>query len=288
MIASVFRKRQSKDYWHLHLSRDLSTLLIALLLKWTKNTYVVQTHGMISPRSGLIYRLVDALLVRPALSGAAKVFYLTDDELAKLTLIFGHSGCLSRLPNGVAVTLSRGKKFEERLSVVFLGRLHKVKNPLLVCEAAAKSQNDNIKFKVFGPDGGEKTKLLEFQSRRNLTNLAIEEPLAYGESTNLFLESLVLLLPSSGDVFPMAVLEALAAGLPVIVSPHVGLAKKISEYGAGIVASLSAVAINDAIIEITSNKETWKKYSEAARNLASLEYNIVNIAVQSIPNLGNA
>lgn len=80
------------DVAHVHLARDLVPLLAARRLLRSGVPIVTQTHGMVMPDSRPHARLVDALLTRPALTGAAARFVLTSREHAGLGQILARHG----------------------------------------------------------------------------------------------------------------------------------------------------------------------------------------------------
>ncbi len=65
----------------------------------------------------------------------------------------------------------------------------------------------------------------------------------------------VFVLPSHAENFGVAVLEALAAGLPVVVTPEVGLAGFVREHGLGRVTSADPLALGCALADALGNAE---------------------------------
>ena len=65
----------------------------------------------------------------------------------------------------------------------------------------------------------------------------------------------VLVLPSYNENFGNVVLEAMAVGCPVVVTPEVGLADAVRESGAGLVAGAGPEPLSSAIRSILENGE---------------------------------
>ncbi|MGD0345825.1 MAG: glycosyltransferase family 4 protein [Terracidiphilus sp.] len=72
------------------------------------------------------------------------------------------------------------------------------------------------------------------------------ETLPHSQVLDVMMESDVLVLPSLGEGFGMVVTEALACGLPVIVTPHVGASDLVQDGREGFVVPVCSA---DAIVE---------------------------------------
>ncbi len=66
-------------------------------------------------------------------------------------------------------------------------------------------------------------------------------------------EAFVLVLPSRHENFGIAVLDGVAAGVPVVVSPGVHLAPWVDEQSVGRVSERSPAAVGRAIVEVLSD-----------------------------------
>jgi glycosyltransferase involved in cell wall biosynthesis len=66
--------------------------------------------------------------------------------------------------------------------------------------------------------------------------------------TELLSAAAVFALPSFHENFGIAVLEALAAGLPAVITPEVQLSEFVSEHSLGVVSEPSAPAFANAIV----------------------------------------
>jgi glycosyltransferase involved in cell wall biosynthesis len=73
------------------------------------------------------------------------------------------------------------------------------------------------------------------------------------EKRRLLAEASVLVLPSRHENFGVAVIDGLAAGLPVVVSPGVGLAAFVRERKLGLVTDSRPSSLADAVIAVLAD-----------------------------------
>jgi glycosyltransferase involved in cell wall biosynthesis len=85
-------------------------------------------------------------------------------------------------------------------------------------------------------------------------------------------------LPSEHENFGVAVVEALAAGCPTIVSEHVGLADEIRRHRLGDVTTLAAESIAEALDRWLDNEAERLSARTAARRHALATYDWTAIA----------
>ena len=89
----------------------------------------------------------------------------------------------------------------------------------------------------------------------------------------------MLVLPSYSENFGNVVLEAMAAGTPVIVTREVGLAAALETHRSGIVVSGEARELSDAIASLHSDRGLRSSYADRGRIMAQA-YSWDNIAAQ--------
>jgi len=75
------------------------------------------------------------------------------------------------------------------------------------------------------------------------------------EKLDVLRNASLLVLPSSQENFGLCVLEALAEGVPVVVSRDVNLAKDIADAGAGWISAIDVVGLENSLSEAMADNE---------------------------------
>jgi glycosyltransferase involved in cell wall biosynthesis len=88
----------------------------------------------------------------------------------------------------------------------------------------------------------------------------------------VFSQSALLVCPSYRENFGMSVAEAMAAGLPVVVSNAVNIRDKIEFYGAGLVVPIDVDAIGGAILGLLQDPAARRRLGERGRSLVRENY----------------
>jgi glycosyltransferase involved in cell wall biosynthesis len=78
----------------------------------------------------------------------------------------------------------------------------------------------------------------------------------------------IYVLPSYSESFGIALLEALCAGLPCVVTTGVALSEEVQGHDAGLVVSPKLSEISAAILRLAGSQELRQKLSTNGRRLA--------------------
>ncbi len=89
---------------------------------------------------------------------------------------------------------------------------------------------------------------------------------AYYRTSDLFV------LPSAHENFCMAVAEAMACGLPIVISRHVGIADDVERHGAGLITDINGEHVARAIQSIMTDSHRRCEMAQGARDAAARLY----------------
>ena len=152
----------------------------------------------------------------------------------------------------------RGKRL-----LLFLGRLHVKKGCDLLIEAFARvaASDPSLCLVMAGPDQtGWRADLERMASARGVGDRVAWPGMLGGDlKWGAFRASEVFLLPSHQENFGIAVAEALACGLPVLISDKVNIWREIQQDGAGKVANDDADGTARLLREWLASSEAEKQ-----------------------------
>lgn len=277
MARALKERIPGVDIVHIHSMYMFHTAAAARYCARFRIPFVLMPHGCLDPyiynRHRLRKRFVEVLFQDRITRNASAIHYVTEEEKNLAEQYTGgtpgfvvpigldaddyverpSSGSLfCRFPE------LRGKKI-----VLYLGRINFKKGLDLLAKAfgsVAREHND-VHLLIAGPDDdgyGEKvTAWLEGEgvlARTTFTGMLHGE-----EKLEAFHRSSVFVLPSSSENFGISVLEAMACGLPVIVSDKVNLWPTIVDAKAGEVAPCDAEAFSRKILAVLEDEEAARK-----------------------------
>ena len=143
-------------------------------------------------------------------------------------------------PNAKSEFLSRYPQLQNTRNFLFLGRLHPKKGCDILLDAFARlSSRESTSLILAGPDQiGWETDLRKQVERLNLTSRVIFTGMLQGVmKQGAFASADAFVLPSHQENFGISAVEALAAGLPVLISNGVNIWREIDADRAGYIES---------------------------------------------------
>jgi D-inositol-3-phosphate glycosyltransferase len=221
MLAALLRHRPVPDVLHVHTGQALIPETVRLAARLLGVPYVAHVHLLVRPSSiagELLLPLYDRLLFGPFLRRAQRVICLTAAMRDEVVTRFRVPRERVRVvPNGV--DRSRADPPEgarEARELLFVGRLVEQKNVLAVVEAMAELPDD-VTLRIVG-DGEQAPRIRARIRELELSNVRLEGRMGAVELHAAYRRATALLMPSSHEGMPLVLLEALAAGVPVVCS----------------------------------------------------------------------
>lgn len=264
--ADVRRFGRTADVVHLHYARDLVQLPAATLVP-RGTPLVLQAHGMVRPDDRLAAKALDVLFLRRTYHRAAAHLCLTDAEERDVPRVGSPTGDVTRIRNGVPVPPQHAE-WAPRPRVLFLARLHERKRPVAFVEMAARLVGEGIdaEFVLHGPDEGELPAVLAAIERHGVAgHVRYAGPLAPHDVPDVLASAQAYVLPSVREVFPMALIEAMAVGLPSVLTTDNGLARELAERGTALVTDEHPAAMAAALAPLLTDPARWRTTAAAAR-----------------------
>lgn len=275
------------DAVHLHSVFLLPTAVAARAAARAGAPYVVSPRGMLVPelvrRRGRLRKTLWLRLVeRRTLARAAALHVTSDLEAADAARLGLPLPPVAVVPNGVepepwdgdvaALAPAVREVLEGGPFVLFLGRLSWKKGLDRLVPAMARVPG--ARLAVAGHDDERLgPALARLAAEAGVAErVALPGPVDGADRAALLARCAALALPSESENFGNAVLEAMAAGRPVVVSPGVGLAPAVAEAGAGLVVAAEPGVLGEALAGLLGDPATAEAMGRRGAALAAERY----------------
>jgi glycosyltransferase involved in cell wall biosynthesis len=162
---------------------------------------------------------------------------------------------------------------EKRHDFIFCGRIVEGKNPLFALEVAretAKRLKRKVRILYVGSGDQEDAVKQQAVLSPDLVEVEFHGFAAQDELPSLYCSAKIFLFPTLSDVWGVVANEAAAAGLPIIVSPHAGVAGELVLNGdSGFVCDLDVDLWTERAILLLTQPAVYQRFSRRSRALAS-------------------
>jgi glycosyltransferase involved in cell wall biosynthesis len=243
--------------------------------------YVMTPHGMLTPwslaQSRLRKRLYLLWRLRAHLDGASAIHYTTPMERdLSASLRLRAPAIVQTLGVDLAefATLPERGSFRrqfpaigERRLIVFLGRIHPGKGLEYLVPALASMAHRHVTLAVVGPDSdGYQTAIEALAATHGVQDRVVFTGMMRGAArVAALVDADVFCLPSDHENFGVVVVEALAAGTPVVVSDHVAICGEVRAGGVGSVVPTGVKALAPELDRWFSDDVLRQQAAERAR-----------------------
>ena len=283
---ALFDEIYKADIIHLHGTYSLLNIFSGWACERVGKPYMVTLHGGLSParntwRNSFKKWIFHQFLQKRHLENAAFIQCLTEEETTEAVMKFCPQSIVV-IPNGVDLDdfprTERIMKNNSIKSIGYIGRISHEKNLESLCSAFSKINKDhNMQLLLAGPLTDEAKRI---ERRWSSYNIKIVGP-KFGLDKTIFLDSLnVFVHPSKTDVFSIGAMEALACGVPVIIT-RTSDTSYFLDTGAFIMCEPTAYGIEKALWKALNSQETLAEMASRGRQLIETKLNW-NIATSNL------
>lgn len=168
--------------------------------------------------------------------------------------------------------------------VLFLSRIDRKKGIELLLQAFADVHREFPRAVLVIAGSGEEGYVRELHAqadRLNLGSRVLWPGFVTGaDKEAAFAAATLFVLPSYSENFGIAAAEALAAGVPVLLSDQVAVADDVVDAEAGVVVRCEAGAIAAALRELLGDPELRAKVSLRGKALVEERYSLITVGAQ--------
>lgn len=301
LLKRLWQTCGSFDLVHINLIWDPVCWLSAVIIAFKRRPMIISPRGsiglsLVKKQNRFWKTIVYLLILKPLFKRTAAFHFTSAYEQEKFVEFTGLQKTAQIIFNPLEIELFKEMADKNSLRrwgfidhpfFLFLSRINWIKGLELLIESFER-------FTVLHPEvllviagSGEEeyeTKIRQLVEAKGLSAQVVFTGFVAGkEKLALLQQAIAFILPSSSENFGMAVVEAMAAGAPVIVSSGVGLKDVIEKYNAGLVFDINNNAeqnLFEQMQKLTSNPQLRFSLVENGRKLVQEQFNPEAVARQ--------
>ncbi len=275
---------------HIHGVFQAPALMTGLACRRRGVPYVVQPHGQLDPfdleKHRLVKRVLGPLAFRRLLAESSGVITTASTEADRLHM-FGADPPRYVAPLGVRFDQATGDgpllRRElgippEATVLLFLGRIDPKKGLDLLIQALARIRHDCPSVVLILAGDGEadyKRHIAALIESHDLQTLVVEVGFVTGSrKMDVLAASDLFVLPSRNENFGIAIVEALAAGLPVLISTEVYIHDMLEQEEVGVVCRPTVDSLSATLEVIIADGERRSGMASRARSAAARHFSL--------------
>ncbi len=299
LMRALFREVPEFDIVHTHGTWYFPQFIAYWAAKKARTPVIASVHGELCDVK-LTYRsfkkkIYSAVIQKKILREASAVHALSQKE-AEDIMNYAPNNKLVIIPNGVDFNCfeqipthgSPGEQYarlKDKKVILFLGRIAEVKGLDLLARSAGvlHRKRDDVHLLITGPDNwGYGVMVKQILQEEGILDRVTFTGLLTGQKKHEVLNLAdMFVLPSRSEGFSVAVLEAMACGLPVIISRQCNF-PEVEEKGCGRVIDTDAGELSEAIAVLLDDPKLSKEMGALGKQLVRESYTLDTIADEMI------
>ena len=295
-MKAWLKGRGSKfDIFHMHNFRSYQNNIVHDYAVRNHVPYVLQAHGSVSPffEKILLKKTYDLVWGKNILEDASRVIALNQMEFGQYRAMGVEVERIEIIPNGIRLgdfqILPDKGHFRKTLGIasndkliLYVGRISRIKGIDLLLDAFSEIEKriGQTKLAIVGPDDGYRSHVKLKIETLGLSNRVLVVDALYGaQKLEAYVDSDILVLPSSYEIFGNVLLESLACGTPVVTTDRCGIADLIRDIG-GRVIPYDTGSLSKALLDLLENDEKRRHLGENGLKLVRERFDWSKIVIE--------
>lgn len=265
-----------------------------------KKPYVISPHGALRKyalsKRGWKKKPYYFLFTKRNLANAMAIHYFTKFEMKSSHQALGFKNDTAIVPNGIDLEdfdnlpskqkiIERYPVLKDKVVILFLGRIHWIKGIDILSKVFASIARDREKLHLLivgNDESGYESMVRQWIQEEGVEKQTTFTGILKGqEKLEALTGSDIFVLPSYSEGFSMAILEAMACRLPVVISKQCHF-PEVAKSNAGIIVDSTQEELALALRKLLDFPELRKQMGENGRRIVEKKYTWDKVAEQMI------